>query len=218
MSFAPMSKVISVGLNAATSGNSSWMRSSVVYPFTAGFERATPRPCSIQIRASIAGNDRSGVVPVPMVNESPSARNLSGMLNCSSVRELSRMDPVTDLDLIIIGGGPAGLTAGLYAARANMKTILLDSKDVGGEILNTNVIEDYPGFESVTGAELAKKMADHALKFGLKIETYKPVKGIRSEGDRKIVTLQDGTELSAYAVIVTVGGEPTKLGVVGETE
>ena len=125
---------------------------------------------------------------------------------------------MTDLDLIIIGGGPAGLTAGLYAARANMKTVLLDSKDTGGEILNTELIEDYPGFESVTGAELAKKMADHALKFGLKIETYKPVKEIRSEGDRKIVVLEDGTELSAYAVIVTVGGEPTKLGVPGEQQ
>ena len=136
------------------------------------------------------------------------------------MRELSRKDPpeLTDLDLIIIGGGPAGLTAGLYAARANMKTVLLDSKDVGGEILNTELIEDYPGFESVTGAELARKMADHALKFGLKIDTYKPVKDIRSEGDRKIVTLEDGTELSAYAVIVTVGGEPTKLGVAGEEE
>jgi thioredoxin reductase (NADPH) len=99
-----------------------------------------------------------------------------------------------------------------------MKTVLLDSKDVGGEILNTELIEDYPGFESVTGAELARKMADHALKFGLKIDTYKPVKDIRSEGDRKIVTLEDGTELSAYAVIVTVGGVPTKLGVAGEEE
>src|SRR2546425_4841645 len=99
-----------------------------------------------------------------------------------------------------------------------MKTILLDSKDVGGEILNTELIEDYPGFESVTGAELAQKMAEHALKFGLKIETYKPVKQIRTEGDRKIVQLEDGTELSTYAVIVTVGGEPTKLGVVGEKE
>src|SRR6266550_2909489 len=125
---------------------------------------------------------------------------------------------MTELDLIIIGGGPAGLTAGLYAARANMKVVLLDSKDVGGEILNTEQIEDYPGFESVTGAELAKKMADHAIKFGLKIETYKPVKEVRSEGDRKIVALEDGSELSAYAVIVTVGGEPTKLGVVGEKE
>src|SRR6059036_1304422 len=99
-----------------------------------------------------------------------------------------------------------------------MKTILLDSKDVGGEILNTELIEDYPGFESVTGAELAQKMADHALKFGLRIETYKPVKQIRSDGDRKIVELEDGTELSAYAVIVTVGGEPIKLGVPGEKE
>jgi len=99
-----------------------------------------------------------------------------------------------------------------------MKTVLLDAKDVGGEILNTELIEDYPGFESVTGAELARKMADHALKFGLKIDTYKPVKEVRSEGDRKIVTLEDGTELSAYAVIVTVGGEPTKLGVAGEQE
>src|SRR5438093_5731280 len=124
----------------------------------------------------------------------------------------------TDLDLIIIGGGPAGLTAGLYAARANMKTVLLDSKDVGGEILNTELIEDYPGFESVTGADLARKMADHDRKFGLRIETYKPVKQIRSDGDRKIVELEDGTELSAYAVIVTVGGEPAKLGVVGEKE
>src|SRR5437870_6049469 len=61
-------------------------------------------------------------------------------------------------------------------------------------------------------------MADHAIKFGLKIETHKPVKGVRSEDDRKIVTLEDGTELSAYAVIVTVGGEPTKLGIVGEQQ
>src|SRR5438876_8906999 len=99
-----------------------------------------------------------------------------------------------------------------------MKTVLLDSKDVRGEILSTELIEDYPGFESVTGADLAKKMADHARKFGLKIETYKPVKEIRSEGDHKIVTLEDGTELSTYAVLVTVGGEPTKLGVVGEKE
>jgi thioredoxin reductase (NADPH) len=125
---------------------------------------------------------------------------------------------LADYDLIIIGGGPAGLTAGLYAARANMSAILLEGKDVGGEILNTDLIEDYPGFESVTGAELAQKMADHARKFGLKIETYARVKQVRVEGDRKIVELEDGTTHSAYAVIVTVGGEPVKLGVPGEIE
>ena len=125
---------------------------------------------------------------------------------------------MADFDLIIIGGGPAGLTAGLYAARANMNAVLFESKDVGGEILNTDLIEDYPGFESVTGTDLSAKMADHARKFGLRIETYTPVKKIRSEGDRKIVELEDGTTHTAYAVIVTVGGEPTKLGVPGEAE
>ena len=125
---------------------------------------------------------------------------------------------MSDYDLIIIGGGPAGLTAGLYAARANMSAVLLEGKDTGGEILNTELIEDYPGFESVTGHELAQKMADHARKFGLKIETYARVKQIRIDGDRKIVELEDGTSHRAYAVIVTVGGEPTKLGVPGEAE
>jgi thioredoxin reductase (NADPH) len=125
---------------------------------------------------------------------------------------------LADFDLIIIGGGPAGLTAGLYAARANMSTILFEAKDVGGEILNTELIEDYPGFETVTGTELANKMADHARKFGLRIETYASVKEIRQDGDRKIVELENGATHTAYAVIVTVGGEPTKLGVPGEQE
>jgi thioredoxin reductase (NADPH) len=125
---------------------------------------------------------------------------------------------MSDFDLIIIGGGPAGLTAGLYAARANMSAVLFEGKDVGGEILNTDLIEDYPGFESVTGTELATKMADHARKFGLRIETYTPVKQVRQEGDRKVVELEDGTTHTAYAVLVTVGGEPTKLGIPGEAE
>jgi thioredoxin reductase (NADPH) len=125
---------------------------------------------------------------------------------------------VSDFDLIIIGGGPAGLTAGLYAARANMHAVLFEAKDVGGEILNTELIEDYPGFESVTGTELANKMADHARKFGLDIQTYARVKRIRQDGDRKIVEMEDGSVHTAYAVLVTVGGEPTKLKVPGEEE
>jgi thioredoxin reductase (NADPH) len=140
----------------------------------------------------------------------------SAVLVCGSAFQKGPL--LADYDLIIIGGGPAGLTAGLYAARANMSAILLEGKDVGGEILNTDLIEDYPGFESVTGAELAQKMADHARKFGLKIETYAPVKRVRVEGDRRVAELEDGTSHSAYAVIVTVGGEPVKLGVPGETE
>lgn len=125
---------------------------------------------------------------------------------------------MADYDLIIIGGGPAGLTAGLYAARANMNAVLLEAKDVGGEILNTDLIEDWPGEESITGRALADKMAKHAQKFGLKVETYAPVKKIRIEGDRKVVEMEDGTVHRALAVIVSVGGEPVKLGVPGEEE
>ena len=124
---------------------------------------------------------------------------------------------MADYDLIIVGGGPAGLTAGLYAARANMDAVLFDAKGVGGEILNTDLVEDYPGFASITGAELAGKMEEHALKFGLRIE-INGVKEIRSDGDRKVVELNDGTTHKAIAVIVTVGGEPVKLGVPGEEE
>ena len=141
----------------------------------------------------------------------------SAVLVCGSASQKGPLF-LADYDLIIIGGGPAGLTAGLYAARANMSAVLLEGKDTGGEILNTDLIEDYPGFASVTGAELAEKMAEHARKFGLKIETYARVKQVRVEGDRKIVELEDGTTHSAYAVIVTVGGEPVKLGVPGEEE
>ena len=140
----------------------------------------------------------------------------SAVLVCGSSFEKGPL--LADYDLIIIGGGPAGLTAGLYAARANMSAVLLEGKDTGGEILNTDLIEDYPGFASVTGAELAEKMAAHARKFGLKIETYARVKQVRVDGDRKVVELEDGTIHRAYAVIVTVGGEPVKLGVPGEEE
>jgi len=124
---------------------------------------------------------------------------------------------MAEYDIVIIGAGPAGLTAGLYAARANMSAILFEQKGPGGELLNTDLIEDWPGEESITGFDLAEKMRAHAEKFGLRIEV-KGVARVRSEGDRKIVELEDGTTHSAYAVVVAVGGEPIKLEVPGEQE
>src|SRR5438270_173557 len=120
---------------------------------------------------------------------------------------------MADYDLIIIGGGPAGLTAGLYAARANMNVVLFEGKDIGGELLNTDLIEDWPGDESVTGRELAERMGAHATKFGLKIQPYSPVKKIRSDGDWKVVEMDDGRDgalehIPVGGVFVFIGFKP----------
>jgi thioredoxin reductase (NADPH) len=122
-----------------------------------------------------------------------------------------------DYDVVIIGGGPAGLTAGLYAARAKMNALLLERKWPGGQLLNTDKIEDYPGFESISGPQLAERMEKQARKLGLKIEMDEAI-AIRSHGMRKLVKTSGEKEYLAKAVIVTAGGEPRKLGVPGEEE
>src|SRR5262252_7116341 len=110
------------------------------------------------------------------------------------------------VDVIIVGGGPAGLAAGLYAARMNLSAVLVERGPVGGQLLNTELIEDYPGFESILGSELAVKMGDHARKFGLEIRDFEPVKEIDVENGTKIVRLESGEELRAPAIIMAAGG------------
>jgi len=123
-----------------------------------------------------------------------------------------------NFDLIIAGGGPAGLAAGLYAARMNLRTVLLERGPVGGQLLNTELIEDYPGFESILGADLAVKMGEHARKFGLDLREFIEVESISTEDGLKVVRTASGEELRAPALIVAAGGLPRKLGVPGEVE
>lgn len=120
-------------------------------------------------------------------------------------------------DIVIVGGGPGGLTAGMYGARAKMKTILVEKYMPGGQIANTEEVEDYPGFETISGAELAMKMTDHAKKFGLEIVSDE-VKEIYCDGNDRIVAAASGDIYRAKAVIVSTGGSPTLLKVPGEKE
>jgi len=120
-------------------------------------------------------------------------------------------------DIVIVGGGPGGLTAGLYGARAERKTVALEKYLPGGQIANTEEVEDYPGFEHISGSELAMKMADHAKKFGLEIASDEVVE-VYVDGDDRIARCASGNTYRAKAIILSTGGSPVKLGVPGEAE
>jgi thioredoxin reductase (NADPH) len=123
-----------------------------------------------------------------------------------------------NFDVIIVGGGPAGLAAALYTARMDLKTVVVDRGPLGGQLLNTELVEDYPGFESVLGSELAIKMGDHARKFGVEVREFEPVESIDVEGSSKVVSLESGEVLRAPALIMAAGGLPRYLEVPGEKE
>lgn len=128
------------------------------------------------------------------------------------------MHTTHDYDVLIIGGGPAGLCAAMYAGRGMLHAALLERGVTGGELLNTEKIEDYPGFESILGRELAERMTAHALKFGAEIR-QENVETIERQGDGAFhVTTSTGNLYRAPAVILTAGGTPTKLGVPGEAD
>jgi len=119
---------------------------------------------------------------------------------------------MTDYDLVIIGAGPAGLTAGLYAARARMKVLLLEKAVPGGQILVTDWIENYPGFpEGISGYDLAEKMKTQALDLGLEIETAE-VHSLNLSQDAKEIVLKDRS-IKAKAIIIASGASPRKLGI-----
>ena len=125
---------------------------------------------------------------------------------------------MSEYDVVIVGGGPAGLAAALYTARMNLKTVILDRGPLGGQLLNTELVEDYPGFDSILGSELAMKMGEHARRFGVEVRDFEPVKEIDVEGATKVIRLESGEEIRTPALIMAAGGLPRYLEVPGEKE
>ena len=123
-----------------------------------------------------------------------------------------------NLDVIIIGAGPAGLCAAMYAGRGMLKAVVLERGIPGGELLNTEKVEDYPGFVSILGRDLAAKMTEHAQAFGADIR-MENVEAVRRESDGTFkVETSSGNVFAAPAVIITAGGTPNKLNIPGELE
>src|SRR3989337_1724184 len=119
-------------------------------------------------------------------------------------------------DLIIIGGGSAGLSAAIYALRAKLNVIMIEKLGIGGQIALSDVIENYPGYRSISGSELMSKFENHAKDFGLKT-AIATIERIIDAGDRKI-TKTDSKDFGAKAVIIASGAQPKKLGIKGENE
>ncbi|MFQ5745935.1 MAG: thioredoxin-disulfide reductase [Gemmatimonadota bacterium] len=125
---------------------------------------------------------------------------------------------VRDHELIIVGAGPAGLCAALYAGRSELDAVLLEQGPPGGQLLLTELVDDYPGIEEIGGMELAEQMAAHARKFGVDLERAVVRSVERDPEGRFRVEAEDGTVYRAPAVILTAGGTPKKLEVPGEEE
>lgn len=119
-------------------------------------------------------------------------------------------------DLIIIGGGPAGLSAGIYAVRFGLDTLVLERNEISGQISMADIVENYPGFPSISGLELMERYRTHAQGIGVKTSITE-VLSVRTEGAKKIVSTDSG-DLEAKAVIIATGANPKQLGVPGEKE
>ncbi len=126
------------------------------------------------------------------------------------------MNTTNHYDMIVIGGGPAGLTAGIYLSRAKLRTLILNEGPVGGQMVFTHEIANYPGVESIGGYQLASNMKKQARAFGCAIRSNVLISGVELNGEIKRVALSDGNSYTSHSVIIATGGRSRTLGVPGE--
>lgn len=124
----------------------------------------------------------------------------------------------TDYDILILGAGPAGLTAGIYAARARRSVLILDTGTIGGQTVLTDKVANYPGVAETSGRALSQTMAQQARAFGCEVKAFARIAEADLTGEVKAVTLKNGARHTAKAVIIATGGVPRKLGLDGEDQ
>ncbi len=127
------------------------------------------------------------------------------------------MSEVDLYDVVIVGGGPGGLSAGIYAMRAALETILIEKGAAGGQVAISDAVENYPGFEHITGYELSQKFLQHAQSYGMEI-VQEEVVAVEPGLDFHTVRLANGDILKSHTVILATGGSPRKLDIPGEDE
>ncbi len=120
-------------------------------------------------------------------------------------------------DVTIVGAGPAGLTAAVYASRAGLKTLIIEKGAPGGKMFVTHLVENYPGIESISGRELSGQMHKHALKFGAEY-AYGDVESVEKNGEQNFTVTTNMNKYTTKAVILATGTENRKLGIKGESE
>jgi thioredoxin reductase (NADPH) len=128
------------------------------------------------------------------------------------------MNTSNHYDTIVIGGGPAGLTAGIYLARARVKTLIINEGILGGQMILTYEIANYPGIEKISGYQLATVMKKQAENFGCTIINGKSITSIELENKIKSITLSDGSSFTSDSIILSPGGKSRTLGVKGEDD
>jgi len=121
-------------------------------------------------------------------------------------------------DIIIIGGGPSGLTAGIYAARAKAKVLILNEGSIGGQMVLTHKVENYPGVESISGYQLSKIMGKQAKKFGCEVKSGVSITNISLQGKEKRVEINSNESFTSKSIILATGGRSRSLKVKGEDD